>query len=180
MKELTLRHHNRDSAAQIRDLLLDIHDECYADSTDEFDQRERFAWFVDHWSSSPGFSCVIGYEGEQAVGYAYGAAAPESREWWRGTKYQPHNGHRATYHLSELMVRPKWRKTGAAQSIHEALFAERPEHLAALLVDTEHPKVQALYEGWGYRKVGEDRPFADAPLFAVMVRELYRERAQSA
>jgi hypothetical protein len=41
-----------------------------------------------------------------------------------------------------------------------------------LLVDVTHPKVQSLYETWGYDKVGEQRPFADSPTYAVMVREL--------
>jgi len=28
------------------------------------------------------------------------------------------------------------------------------------------------YESWGYRKVGESRPFADSPLYALMVADL--------
>jgi len=44
--------------------------------------------------------------------------------------------------------------------------------MVALSVDTTHPKVQALYESWGYRKGGESRPFADSPLYALMVAEL--------
>jgi hypothetical protein len=41
-----------------------------------------------------------------------------------------------------------------------------------LLVDAEHDKVQRLYESWGYRKIQEQKPFEDSPLFAVMVRDL--------
>lgn len=48
----------------------------------------------------------------------------------------------------------------------------REEDLAVLLVDTRHPKVQVLYESWGYRKVGERQPFPDSPVFAVMLTEL--------
>ncbi|MGW9378661.1 hypothetical protein ACWHAO_11595 [Streptomyces albidoflavus] len=48
----------------------------------------------------------------------------------------------------------------------------REDDLAVLLVDVTHPKVQALYESWGYRKVGEDQPFPDSPVFAVMMAEL--------
>ncbi|MDH6623899.1 hypothetical protein M2271_001691 [Streptomyces sp. LBL] len=32
--------------------------------------------------------------------------------------------------------------------------------------------MQALYGPWGYAKVGEQQPFADSPLFAVMVKDL--------
>ncbi|MEV6749437.1 GNAT family N-acetyltransferase, partial [Streptomyces sp. NPDC051080] len=77
-----------------------------------------------------------------------------------------------TFALSELMVRPKWRGTGLAQQLHDALLAPRPEQLTTLLVDTTHPRVQALYETWGYRKIGERQPFPDSPLHAVMLRGL--------
>jgi hypothetical protein len=40
------------------------------------------------------------------------------------------------------------------------------------LVDPGHPKVQALYETWGYRQVGNRRPFPDSPNFVVMLRGL--------
>ncbi|MGW2839714.1 hypothetical protein ACWCWD_18155 [Streptomyces sp. NPDC001493] len=32
----------------------------------------------------------------------------------------------------------------------------------------EHPRVQALYESWGFRKGGRQRLFADVPVFAVL------------
>ena len=70
------------------------------------------------------------------------------------------------------MVRPSWRKQGIADRLHEALLKERTEDLAVLLVDVTHPKVQALYETWGYDRVGEQQPFADSPVYAVMVQDL--------
>ncbi|MFH8582167.1 acetyltransferase [Streptomyces zaomyceticus] len=68
------------------------------------------------------------------------------------------------------MVRPKWRATGLSEQLHTELVGQHPEPLAALLVDVTHPRVQALYETWGYRKIGEHQPFADSPLYAVMLR----------
>ena len=41
-----------------------------------------------------------------------------------------------------------------------------------LTVDTKRPRLQALYESWEYRKVGERQPFPDSPLYAVMLKEL--------
>lgn len=81
-------------------------------------------------------------------------------------------GHLSTYAVSEVMVRPGWRKQGISERLHEALLKERTEDLAVLLVDVTHPKVQALYESWGYAKAGEQQPFADSPVYAVMVKEL--------
>ncbi|MFD8144439.1 GNAT family N-acetyltransferase [Streptomyces sp. NPDC059708] len=167
---LELVHHDHSTAKAIRQTLIDVHAEVYADQKDD-PFVQRFPWFVDHWSGNPGFTCVIGYDQGEPVGYAYGAAQREGGEWWRGHTPQPAAGGR-TYAVSEIMVRPRWRKTGTARRIHEALLDGRPESLAVLLVDTAHPRVQNLYETWHYTQVGTQQPFPDSPLFAVMVRTL--------
>ncbi len=169
---IDLRHFQHGNLPEsFRKMLIDVHEDAYADAMDDpFNQR--FPWFVDHWSGMEGFTCVVAYEGDEPTGFAYGAPLTPGREWWRSTDYEPANGHTSTYAVSELMVRPRWRKQGISALLHEALLKERPEDLAVLLVDVTHPKVQALYESWEYVKVGEQRPFADAPLFAVMVKNL--------
>ncbi|GGU16500.1 hypothetical protein GCM10010272_71180 [Streptomyces lateritius] len=95
----------------------------------------------------------------------------DGREWWR-EYLSPAPADTATFSLSELMVRPKWRGTGLSAQLHTELVGHRPEPLAVLLIDTTHPRVQALYESWGYRKIGERQPFADSPVYAVMLRGL--------
>ncbi|MFF5706550.1 hypothetical protein ACFY7H_29290 [Streptomyces sp. NPDC012794] len=79
--------------------------------------------------------------------------------------------------LSELTVIPRWQGTGGAQRIHDALLQSLDVDFATLLVDSAHPKVQALYEGWGYEKRDyekrdEAKPPDDSPLYGVMVRDL--------
>ncbi|WP_181785493.1 GNAT family N-acetyltransferase [Streptomyces phytophilus] len=157
-------------------MLLDVHDDCYADQQhDPFNTRERFAEFVDHWSSRPGWTCVVGYDDGEPVGYAYGASLTPGREWWRGhLEPKPEPERSSTFGVSEVMVRPKWRKTGISRRLHDSLLEGRPEALTTLSVDRDHPKVQALYESWGYRKVGEDKPFEDSPTFSIMVSERRR------
>ncbi|GAA2364631.1 hypothetical protein GCM10010246_66140 [Streptomyces cuspidosporus] len=167
---VVLRHYTHDDLGAIRQVLLDVHADAYADRMDE-PFVQRFPWFVDHWGGKPGFSCVIGYDGDEPVGFTYGAPADPGREWWRGY-LQPVPAETATFSLSELMVRPKWRKTGVSQRLHQTLVASRPETFAVLTVDTKRPKIQALYESWGYRKIGEQQPFPDSPLYAVMLRDL--------
>ncbi|MEU8569142.1 GNAT family N-acetyltransferase [Streptomyces pathocidini] len=168
--DIRLRFYGHSEAAGIRELLLDVHADAYSDSDAEFDSRERFAWFVDHWSGLDGFACVVGYDGDEPVGFSYGAPLVAGREWWRG-HFEPGLESR-TFGLSELLVRPGWRKAGISARLHDALVDRRAEDLAVLLVDREHPKVQALYEAWGYRKIGERKPFEDSPTFAVMVKRL--------
>ncbi len=166
-----LRHYRADDVNDpFRQMLIAIHAEVYADvMDDEFNQR--FPWFVNHWSSMEGFSCVVAYDGQEPIGFIYGAPLSAGREWWR-EHIVPAPEDSSTFAVSELMVRPAWQKQGHSTRLHDELVADRPEALAVLLVDTEHPKVQALYESWGYAKVGDRRPFADSPLYAVMVREL--------
>lgn len=115
--------------------------------------------------------CVIGYDNGEPVGFAYGAPAVPGREWWREHINQP-LADASTFAVSELMVRPKWRKTGIAERLHTALIEHRTGALAVLLVDPDRPKVQTLYEGWGYREVGTRQTFADSPNFTVMLRNL--------
>ncbi|MFD7894115.1 GNAT family N-acetyltransferase [Streptomyces sp. NPDC059743] len=167
---LDVRAYTHQDLPEIRQTLLDVHADAYADAMDD-PFTQRFAWFVDHWGGRPGFSCMVGYDGNEPVGYSYGAPATPGREWWRA-HLDPAPERSRTFAVSELMVRPRWRKTGASVRLHRALLDGRDEDLAVLTVDTKHPKVQALYESWGYRKVGEDQPFPDSPLFAVMLAEL--------
>ncbi|MBL1285630.1 GNAT family N-acetyltransferase [Streptomyces sp. For3] len=169
---IDLRHYNHGSLPEgFKQMLIDVHADSYAEAMDnEFNQR--FPWFVDHWSGMDGFTCVVAFEDEEPTGFAYGAPLQVGREWWRSTAFEPNNGYTATYAVSEVMVRPKWRKQGIADRLHEALLSRRNEDLAVLLVDVTHPKVQDLYERWGYRKTGEQQPFADSPVYAVMVRDL--------
>ncbi|MGP4052948.1 GNAT family N-acetyltransferase [Streptomyces sp. 2A115] len=163
------RHENLPE--DFRQMLIDVHADAYADQMDD-PFHQRFAWFVDHWTGMDGFSCVVAYDADEPVGFAYGAPLAPGREWRRSTDYVPSNGYSTTYAVSEVMVRPGWRKQGISERLHEALLKERAEDLAVLLVDVTHPKVQALYASWGYIKAGEQQPFADSPVYAVMLKNL--------
>ncbi|WUI50426.1 GNAT family N-acetyltransferase [Streptomyces sp. NBC_00414] len=167
---LDLRRFGHDDLPRIRQTIIDLHAAAAGPDRDD-DFKKKFPWFVDHWGGNPGFACVLAFEGDEAAGFAYGAPAVEGREWWR--EHLDEAPKKAvTFSYSELAVHPKWRKRGVADKLSRALLEERPEDLAVLLVDVEHPRVQALYEDWGFRKVGERRPFPDSPLYAVMLAEL--------
>ncbi|MEU4897083.1 GNAT family N-acetyltransferase [Streptomyces sp. NPDC044780] len=165
-----VRHFTHADLPEIRQTLIDVHADAYADAMDdEFNQR--FPWFVDHWGGHPEFSCVIAFDGDKAVGFAYGAPAVPGREWWR-EHLDPAPAKDLTFSYSELAVVPRWRKKGLAERLTRTLLAKRNENLVVLLVDPDHPRVRALYESWGFRKVGERQPFPDSPVYAVMLAEL--------
>lgn len=177
---IDIRHYASDQAAEVRPTLLEVYAEVYADdiASDPFNGVERFASGLDGWSSRPGWTCVVGYDGDQVVGYAYGALLPENARWWGGLLDEvPEDVVRETgtrtYALSELMVRTPWRKTGSARQLHDALFAEQTVERATLLVRQSHPKVRALYEAWGWKVLGDLRPRIEhAPLFHAMLLDL--------
>ncbi|MFH8492151.1 GNAT family N-acetyltransferase [Streptomyces longisporoflavus] len=166
-----------DEAADLRPLLLEVYAEIYeaAARTDPFATVDRFAGGLDGWSRRPGWTCTVGYAGDQVAGYAYGAPLAADARWWRGLltdvprEVTEENGSR-TYALSELMVRAPWRKTGLSRRLHDTLLARRTEERATLLVDRQHPKVRALYESWGWKTLGDLRPHIPrAPLFHAML-----------
>ncbi|MCS0634126.1 GNAT family N-acetyltransferase [Streptomyces sp. LP05-1] len=177
MTGIDMQHYDHHDAAELRPLLLDVYAEVYAEAaaTDPFASVDRFAQGLDGWSRHPGWTCTVGYDGDQAVGYAYGAPLPPDAKWWGGLLTDvpadiiKETGTR-TYALSELMVRAPWRKTGTARRLHDALLTPRTEERATLLVDREHPKVRALYESWGWTTLADLRPrIPDAPLFHAML-----------
>ncbi|WP_405483146.1 GNAT family N-acetyltransferase [Streptomyces anulatus] len=174
---IEIRHYTGGQSTELRPLLLEVYAEVYAAAalSDPFASPDRFAEELDHWSARPGWSCVVGYDGEQPVGYAYGAPLPSGSRWWGGlltdvpADVVAETGIR-TFALSELMVREPWRKTGTARRLHDTLLTARREERATLLVDQDHPKVHALYESWGWTTLGGLRPrLDDAPLFHAML-----------
>lgn len=167
------RYTHADSQA-VRTLLLDIHDEAYADDPDPFHSRERFSYFVDLWSSREDWRCVSGWEQGGPVGYAYGSLFKPGG-WWKGHR-RPSDLRGSAFAFSEFMVVPKWRGTGRAQQIHDALLQDVTADMVTLQVETGRPGVLAMYERWGYSQAGEAKPSEDSPLYAVLVKDLRQSR----
>ncbi|MFF6789543.1 GNAT family N-acetyltransferase [Streptomyces filamentosus] len=167
---MDLKRYTHADARNVRSLLLDIHDEVYADEPDPFYSRERFSYYVDLWSGREDWLCLSGWEDGGPVGYAYGSRFKPGG-WWKGSD-RPRDVRGRIFALSELMVVPQWQGTGRAQYIHDALIQSVDVDFVTLLVDSTHPKVQALYEKWGYEKRDEAQTADDSPLYAVMVRDL--------
>lgn len=174
-----LIHYGRDQLTAIRPTLVSLYGEVYAKEVqdDEFFSIDRFESRLSGHSSRHGWEAVVAYDGGQAAGYVYAAPLPERTGWW-SHMLQPlpedetREDGRRTLALFELMVRTPWRGTGLARRLHEELLKDRPEQRVTLLVDPDHPKVKALYESWGYRDIGAQQPFPDAPVYSTMVRDL--------
>ena len=164
----------------VRQTICDIHIEVRAGDlglTGPFYSRERFNERLSGHASAPGWEAVIGYEDDTPVGFAYCVPLAPGTRWWTAMTtplpggYTAEDGHR-TLALNEIVVRKSWRGTGTAKALHEHLLAPRTEQRVTLLVNPKAGggKVQAVYERWGYEKIGEQQPFPDSPVFAIMMR----------
>ncbi|UIX33460.1 GNAT family N-acetyltransferase [Streptomyces sp. GQFP] len=173
---LTLSHYQREHLQLIRSMLVDVYAEVYSrDAADPFHSVQRFEERLSGHAAGSSWACVAGNIDGEPVGYAYGRL-DSVREWHE--ILDPVDpavrayGEEGTFGLCEIMVRGPWRGQGIARGIHDELMGRRPEQRASLLVDSEHPKVRALYESWGYRKAGQMQPFEDSPRYDAMVLDL--------
>lgn len=167
----------------IRRVLVDLYLELYADNRDSpFFSRERFIERLnDH--AGPGWETVIAFDQGEPSGYAYGCPLPPDTVWWEGVEPTPPpslaaESGRRTFALLQLMVKPEWRGTGIARRLHDELLKGRFEERVTLLVEQDHPRVGALYERWGYASVASSRPYADGPLYDLMLRPHARQAAR--
>jgi hypothetical protein len=159
------------------DTLIDVYAEVRADRLhDPHYSVERYAERLARHASEPGWEAVVGYDGDQAVGYAYGNRIEYGDRFWkRVTSPLPDTLTRTpTLALKEIMVRVPWRKTGASLAIHDSLLSQRPETQVTLMVNplAGDGKVHRLYETWGYHDIGRSQPSPDSPVLTAMVREV--------
>ncbi|GLI00957.1 hypothetical protein Pa4123_62330 [Phytohabitans aurantiacus] len=115
---------------------------------------------------------------EQLVGFAYGFAlaadtkrwsrlsapvAPEVVEEWPGR----------TFLLFDFAVHDSLRGRGVGRALHDRLLGSRAEERATLMVQPVAGDTKAIYEHWGWRKIGqtEGGPTAAAPVFDVYLRD---------
>jgi hypothetical protein len=139
---------------------------------------ERYGERLARHAAEAGWEAVVGYDGEQAVGYAYANTIEYGDRYWkRITGRLPDSLTKIpTLALKEIMVRVPWRKTGASIGIHDSLLSRRTETQVTLMVNplAGGGKVHRLYETWGYRDIGESRPSPDSPVLMAMVRPAQR------
>lgn len=155
--------------------LIDVYAEVRADQLHKPHYSvERYGERLARHASEPGWEVVVGFDGDEPVGYAYVNSLQPDDRWWRRMATPVPDGcaERRTVALKEIMLRATWRGTGTARRIHDELLANRAEEQVSLLVNplAGSGKVKALYEGWGYEQISVQRPAADGPVLAAMLR----------
>ncbi|MFI1013395.1 GNAT family N-acetyltransferase [Streptomyces sp. NPDC020965] len=175
-----------DHLPAIRRTILDIHAEVrHRDFglTGPFYAVERFDERLTAYASRPGWTAVIGHEDGEPVGFCFGVPLAGNTKWWsamtepQAEDFVREDGRR-TVALNEIVVRKPWRGSGVAWQLHQAWLSQRNEERVTLLVNPAAGggAVQAVYEAWGYRKIGDQQPFPDSPVFASMMRPVRQGR----
>ncbi|WP_329099069.1 GNAT family N-acetyltransferase [Streptomyces sp. NBC_01439] len=126
----------------------------------------------------PGFRSALARSSDgQPTGIAYGHPLGPQTGWWdQLTEPVPEEMRREdgqrTFGLMELAVRAAWRGQGIAGRLHGILLDGVEAERVLLNVHPESTAAVAAYRAWGYRKVGEARPWSGADLHDVMLLDL--------
>ncbi|MGK5549702.1 N-acetyltransferase family protein [Streptomyces sp. URMC 127] len=179
MADLKLRRLDGKEADGEREVLADVYEEAYADKLDgAFRSRAAFLDRLSAYVQRPGFELVAGEDGGTLAGYVFGFVIAPAGSWWGGFRGEvPEEVRRLTgqgkvFAISELMVRPAWRRRGVARLLHDELLASRDEKLGTILVDPGNVPARSAYYAWGWEKLGEIRPFDNSPVFESLIKQL--------
>ncbi|GGP47305.1 GNAT family N-acetyltransferase [Streptomyces abikoensis] len=179
MTDLSLSRLDGRAADERREVLADVYEEAYAERLDgAFRSRPAFLDRLSAYVQRPGFELVSAMDGREFVGYIFGFGIAPSGTWWGGFRGAvPQEVREQTelgqvFAISELMVRPAWRRRGIARHLHDSLLEGRRESLATILVDPANTPARTAYYSWGWEKLGDIQPFENSPIFESLAKRL--------
>ncbi|MFJ9851231.1 GNAT family N-acetyltransferase [Streptomyces sp. NPDC101150] len=170
------------AAAQAEDAFRLIYAEAFAEPPyheTEDDVAAAFRRFPSMTRKRTVRAALARTEDGEPVGMAYGYPLGADAEWWdRLTEPVPDDVRREdgrrTFGFMELAVRGPWRARGVARRLHEAVLDGIEAERVLLNVHPAAEAAQAAYRTWGYRKIGEARPWEGADLHDVMLLGLHQ------
>lgn len=126
----------------------------------------------------PSFGVALAWADKELLGFAYGfGVAADTTRWSRLVEPLPEQltaeWPGRTFLLFDFAVAEAHRGQGLGRRLHDTLLGSRDEQRATLTVEPTAIDTKAIYERWGWRKVGQlvGGPTAAAPLFDVYLRE---------
>ncbi|WP_329457709.1 GNAT family N-acetyltransferase [Streptomyces sp. NBC_01497] len=179
MADLTLVRLDGNEADRQRDALADLYEKAYAEKLDgAFRSRAGFLDRLGMYVGRQRFELVSAHDGDALAGYIFGFAIAPSGTWWEGFRDEvpadvlEWTRAEEVFAISELMVRPEWRRRGIARRLHDTLLEGRGEALATILVDPKNIPARTAYYAWGWEKLGDIQPFDDSPVFESLTKRL--------
>jgi ribosomal protein S18 acetylase RimI-like enzyme len=147
--ELELTRYDSTSVDAIYDDMVQLYLEANADVTYlRFFSREQFEASFVKQRAHAGLELVVARTEGKLVGVVFGFTEIPGEQ----------------YAICEIMVSPEYQRRGIAKRLHDELLRLRPEHRADLYVRKDNAPALAAYKKWGWTKVGEVQPAADAPV----------------
>lgn len=132
--------------------------------------RDAFITRTIRQASRDGFTLITAHDGGQLAGFSFGLPF-EAGSWWAGIVEPGPPAELVEaekFAVIELVVAPSHRGRGLSTRLLGELLAGRTEPYAMLLAHPQAP-ARAMYERWGWRQVGTNRPRHDAPAADVLV-----------
>ena len=176
--ELTLQRYAASGIYGQQEDMLAAYAEVYAEQLDDpFFSTSSYWQRLEGYARRAGFALVTGRLDNEFIGHTFGYTLPAGSHWWQGFRGNVDptllaETSKRTFAVTDLLVRPQWRRRGYARALHDALLENRPESRATLLVLPDNAAACAAYRSWGWYKFGNLQPFTDAPIFDSMMREL--------
>jgi GNAT superfamily N-acetyltransferase len=159
--DLTVTHHTSAEAATLMDELCEVYADAYGAVSGE-DVGEKSSAFRQRATvavKQAAYSLVAARVRAQLVGFAFGYNLRPESGWWDGLTPEPpsdftdETGSR-TVVLSEIEVRRAWQGKGIGRTVHDAFLSQRTEERAALASNPKATDTHALYERWGWHRMG--------------------------
>lgn len=163
-------------AAAHADELQVLHAEVYADPP--YRRTDDAAVFADRFRvqrRQPGFVLAEARHGGYLVAYASGLPLRPSTSWWKDLTTQLPGNVTAeypgrTFALTEILVRPSWRRQGIGRALHDLILDGRAEERATLTVPPDAAAAQAAFRSWGWRRLARTRGQGpDVPVLDVLL-----------
>jgi ribosomal protein S18 acetylase RimI-like enzyme len=176
--EITFELLDRKRAGEDEAEVLALHAEAYAGISGGEDDATRISGSLQVQRRQPGFALAEARSGGYLIGYATGMPLRPSTSWWRDlTTALPehvtaeHPGR--TFALTDLAVRPAWRRQRIGAYLLDLILSGRPEERATVLVPASATAAQAAFQNWGWRRIARTRaPASGSPASDVLITEL--------
>ncbi|MEU6349625.1 GNAT family N-acetyltransferase [Streptomyces sp. NPDC047072] len=182
MNEVSYQRHEDGAAAGELDTFLAAYQEVYKEPP-YCEGPSDVSEFMEHYqvhARRPGMRLVLARNEDQVVGFGYGYHLARDTRWWANVQdvelpaeFIQEDGKR-TFVIIELAVRKPLRRRGIAAAIHARLLDGLDAERVTLTMrpEAEAAPAQSAYAAWGYRKIGVSHPWAEAPLYDCMLRDL--------
>jgi GNAT superfamily N-acetyltransferase len=135
---------------------------------------EQFEIRIKKHADQAGFVLVTGELDSQFVGFSYGFTFPPGR-WWTGVETDPPSDDISAgpiFAVIELGVGKESRGRGYSRQLVDALLTDRPEVFASL-ISRPGAQAHAMYQRWGWKKVGNTQTCPHWPVEDINILPLH-------